>query len=231
MVGTSLAFALGGYLLGSLPTGLLVGRILKGVDIREYGSGKTGVTNTLRTLGWGPAAVVLVCDVLKGVVPVLLAQQITDGAWAPVAAALGAIAGHDWPLYAGFRGGRGVATSFGATAALLPALTPVMLLIGALILLPWRYVSLMSVLGTAITAVILLALVVIGWAPVPYAAFALVAGPLIVVLHRDNIRRLLAGTEPKIGQGGGRRPANREYAHAGGRSGRRHGAPVSRGGR
>ncbi len=217
MVGTSLAFALGGYLLGSLPTGLLVGRILKGVDIRDYGSGKTGVTNTLRTLGWGPAAVVLVCDILKGVLPVLLARQLTGSAWVPVAAGLGAIAGHDWPLYAGFRGGRGVATSFGATAALMPALTPVMLLIGALILLPWRYVSLMSVLGTTITAGIVLALVVIGWAPGPYAAFALVAGPLIVVLHRDNIRRLLVGTEPKIGQGGGRRAANREYAHSSGR--------------
>jgi|DewCreStandDraft_2_1066082.scaffolds.fasta_scaffold00027_208 glycerol-3-phosphate acyltransferase PlsY len=218
MVGISLAFALGGYLLGSLPTGLLVGRVLKGVDIRDYGSGKTGVTNTLRTLGWGPAVVVLVCDILKGVAPVLLAKYLTDSAWVPVAAGLGAITGHDWPLYAGFRGGRGVATSFGATVALMPALAPVMLLIGALILLPWRYVSLMSVLGTAITAVVVVALALLGWVPGPYAAFALVAGPLIILLHRDNIRRLMAGTEPKLGQGGSRRGGNREYAHSGGRS-------------
>ncbi len=106
-----------------------------------------------------------------------------------------------------------------------------MLLIGALILLPWRYVSLMSVLGTALTAVILLALVVVDWAPAPYAVFALVAGPLIVVLHRDNIRRLLAGTEPKIGQGGGRRAANREYAHSGGRPGSADPRAFGRGGR
>jgi len=195
-----IAFAIGGYLLGSVPTALVVGRLLKGVDIREYGSGNLGTTNTLRTLGAGPAVIVFVCDMLKGILPVLLARLVSDDARLPVVAALGAILGHDFPVYAGFRGGRGVATSFGATAAMMPMLAPLMPFIGGIILIPWRYVSLMSVLGSVVTAVIVVALAATDRVPDAYGWYAVIAAGLIVVLHRDNIIRLRAGTEPKIGE-------------------------------
>jgi acyl phosphate:glycerol-3-phosphate acyltransferase len=205
MIWTAVLFAVGGYLLGSIPVGLVVGKLLKGVDIREYGSGKTGTTNTLRTLGRGPAVLVLVLDFLKGALPVLIAKLVTDDAMVQVAGALGAIAGHDWPLYARFRGGRGVATSFGATVAMMPPLGLVLPLIAAAILWPWRIVSLMSVLATVIAAVIVGALAATERVPDEYTLFGVVAAALIVILHRENIGRLLAGTEPKLGQGGTRR--------------------------
>ncbi len=188
MIGMFAAFVIGGYLLGAIPTGLVVGRVLKGVDIREYGSGKTGTTNTLRTLGLGPAIVVLLVDMLKGVLPVLVAKLVTGDPRVEVAGALAAIIGHDWPAYAGFRGGRGVATSFGATVAMMPPLGLVL-----------------SILGAAITAVIVVLLAATGRVPVAYAVFGVAAATLIVALHRSNIARLLAGTEPKLGQGGERR--------------------------
>ena len=200
-----IAFAIGGYLLGSIPTGLLLGRLVKGVDIRDYGSGKTGVTNTLRTLGPTAAAIVFVGDVLKGVIPVLLAKYVSDDARLQVVGALGAILGHDFPVYAGFRGGRGVATSFGATAAMMPLLAPFLPFIGGVILIPFRYVSLMSVLGAVVTALIVVALAATDRVPDSYGVYAVIAATLIVVLHRENIMRLRAGTEPKIGQGGQRR--------------------------
>jgi glycerol-3-phosphate acyltransferase PlsY len=216
MIGWLIAFAVGGYLLGSIPVGLVVGRVVGGVDIREYGSGKTGMTNTLRTFGVGAAVAVFVLDVLKGALPVLIAKLVSDEAWLQVFGALGAIVGHDWPLYANFRGGRGVATSFGATLAMMPLLGIFLPLIGGLILFPFRYVSLTSILGAVITAVIVIALAATDRVPNAYAVFAVVAATLIVVLHRDNIGRLLAGTEPKLGQGGGKRVQGNPYAPGGG---------------
>lgn len=201
-----LLFAAGCYLLGAIPFGLIMGRLTRGVDIRDYGSGKTGMTNTLRTLGKGPAILVLLLDVLKGALPVVLARSMSDNSWLQVVGALAAIAGHDWPIYAGFRGGRGVATSLGAMTAMAPLLGPITLIVAVLVLIPTRIVSLMSVVSTLFAAALFLILARTGYLPGPYAAFAAVAGPLVVFLHRDNIRRLLAGTEPKMGQGGSRRP-------------------------
>lgn len=200
-----LLVALGSYLLGSIQIGLILGKLLKGVDIREYGSGKTGMTNTLRTLGKGPAIAALILDALKGIIPVLVARWISPDAWLHVVAALAAILGHDFPIWAGFRGGRGVSTSLGATAALMPGLAPVIPVVGGIILLRSGYASLASVLGTTIIALLIFALAATGRVPGPYAGYAVVAGSLILVLHRGNILRLLAGTEPKFGKGGGRR--------------------------
>jgi glycerol-3-phosphate acyltransferase PlsY len=211
------AFAAGGYLLGSIPFGLVIGRLVKGVDIRDYGSGKTGMTNTLRTLGKGPAAAVFLLDLLKGALPVLLAKLLVDDARVEVIGALAAIAGHDWPVYAGFRGGRGVSSSFGALLAMMPLLGIFVPFIGGVVLFPFRYVSLMSIAGTVVTGLIVFALAATNRVPDAYAVFAAVAAPLIVVLHRENIQRLLAGTEPKIGQGGSKRVQRKPYA-PGGRS-------------
>lgn len=197
--------ALGGYLLGSIPFGLLVSRLLRGVDVREYGSGKIGTTNILRTLGPGPALAVLTLDILKGVIPVLVARMVSDDARLQVVAALAAIAGHDWPVYAGFRGGRGVATTFGATVAMMPPLGLILPLIAAGILYPFRIVSLMSIMAAVIGAGIVIVLAVVNRVPDSYAVFAVIVALLIAALHRDNIARLVARTEPRLGQGGQRR--------------------------
>ena len=196
---TAIGLALFGYLLGSIPVGLLVGRLKGGIDIRNYGSGKTGMTNTLRTLGKGPAIVVLVGDVLKGLLPVLLARYFTDDARVHVVAALLAIIGHDFPVYAGFRGGRGVATTLGATLGLMPPLGLLIPAVGSVILYRTRYVSLVSVSGGVVGVVVPPLLVLAGRIPAAYAVFGVIAGALIIVLHHDNIRRLLAGAEPRIG--------------------------------
>ena len=103
-----------GYLIGSIPVGVLVGRIYRGVDVRDYGSGKIGFTNTLRSLGWGAALIVAVGDTMKGVVPILIGRFVFDDPWAVALGGVAAVAGHMFPLFAGFRGGRGAATAFGA---------------------------------------------------------------------------------------------------------------------
>ena len=205
----AIAFAVGSYLFGSVSFSLLFGRITRGVDIREFGSGSTGTTNTLRTLGPKMAILVLVLDLLKGVLPVLLAKLISPDARLQVVAALGAILGHDFPVYHGFRGGRGVATSLGATVAMMPLLGPFVPFIAGVILIPTRYVSLMSILGSVVTMLIVIGLAVTERVPDSYAVFAVVAATLIVWQHRGNITRLRSGTEPKLGQRGDRRHPQR----------------------
>jgi acyl phosphate:glycerol-3-phosphate acyltransferase len=197
-----IAFAVGSYLFGSISWSILLGRQLKDVDIREHGSGSAGATNTLRTLGLKMAIVVFILDCMKGLLPVLLAKLVSDDARLQVVAAIAAILGHDWPVFYNFRGGRGVATSVGATAGMMPLLALVMPLVGGVILIPTRYVSLMSVLGTVVTAVIIIALAATNRVPDAYAVYAVVAAGLILWQHRPNISRLLAGTEPKLGERG-----------------------------
>ena len=200
-----LLVALAGYLIGAIPSGVWVGRIAKGIDIRDYGSGKTGFTNSVRTLGYGLAAVVFAVDLVKGAVPVILARIFFDGAAIQAVAGVSAMLGHIWPLYAGFRGGRGVLVAFAATTAMMPLLGPLMIAIGLAIALPFRYISLASVVGSGVMAGIIVALALLGRVPPAYSVFGLAAATMIVVLHRDNIQRLRAGTEPKFGQGGHRR--------------------------
>ncbi len=202
-----LGVIIGSYLIGSVPWGLVVGR-LKGIDIREYGSGNIGSTNVLRTLGTKFGAIVLIADVLKGVIAVLLARYIIQTPAGEMAAGFAAIAGHDWSLFLKFKGGRGVATSLGA---LLPMAMPaplaavsglgVFLLIVALT----RYVSLGSLLGSVsavVTMAVFKALDRVSW---EYLVYIVVAVTLIIFQHRDNVQRLASGTEGKLGQKGERR--------------------------
>ncbi len=194
-----------GYLLGSVQTGLIVGRASRGIDVREYGSGKTGFTNTLRAVGLGGALVVLVGDVLKGALPVVLGELVFHDPWAAAVGGVAAIAGHTWPVFAGFRGGRGVSTAFGAFLAVTPLAALVVVSVAAAILAATRYVSLMSVLGVAAGFVALVALVLTDRLHEAYLLFGVLAFAAVEFNHLGNIRRLLAGTEPKLGQGGGRR--------------------------
>ncbi|MGH2609356.1 MAG: glycerol-3-phosphate 1-O-acyltransferase PlsY [Tepidiformaceae bacterium] len=193
-----------GYILGSIPFGLVVGYLWLGRDIRGSGSGKTGTTNVLRTAGKVPAGLVMVCDIGKGAVPALLGRFVFDEPGVAAAGAAAAVAGHVWPVFAGFRGGRGVATAFGGILGLSPLLALLFPVIGLALILPTRYVSLMSVVGTPVSALVIAVAAIAGWVPWAYALYAAFAVAMIEYTHIPNIRRLLAGTEPRLGQGGDR---------------------------
>lgn len=203
MIPELLANAAIGYLLGSVPFGLVVGYLWLGRDIRDSGSGKTGTTNVLRTAGKVPAALVMVADILKGVAPGLIGRFVFHDDTVAVVGAAAAIVGHIWPIFAGFRGGRGVATAFGAILGLTP-LALVFPLIGIALVVPTRYVSLMSVVGTPISAAIIVVAAAAFGQPWAFAVCAVFATALVEYKHIPNIRRLLAGTEPRFGQGGNR---------------------------
>ncbi len=198
-----LAAALG-YLLGAIPFGLMIGRATRGIDLRDYGSHRTGATNALRTLGARAAAVVLICDVAKGVAAVLLARVLFAAdpqvEWAAAIAGFAAIVGHKWSVFNRFTGGRGVATSTGALGAM--SIWTVVILVPVVFGIMWRsrYVSLGSVSGALLAPVITAALWYFGVASLPAVVYALAAGVLVTVAHADNIARLRAGTERKIGQ-------------------------------
>ena len=195
-----------GYLLGAIPVGLVVGRMVGGVDLRDYGSRRTGATNAMRTLGSGWGAAVLVLDLLKGLAAVLVARVLFDapsaeaGEWVAAAAGLAAVIGHNWSIFISFTGGRGVATTGGSLLALSPVAVAVLLPAMLLVIWRWRYVSVASLLG-ALGAVVVTALfVVVGLGGWPAVGYALAAGAIVVASHADNIARLRAGTERRIGE-------------------------------
>ena len=198
------------YLVGSIPFGYIAGRVLKGIDVRDFGSGATGATNVMRTLGRGPFALVLAADALKGYGPVLVTWFLFESHDLQVASGLAAVLGHDFPLYIGFRGGRGVATSFGVFAALALPVWVILLAAGLFIILTFRYMSLMSIVTVPLGALALLVLAVVeGGDHYTYskAVFGAFATALVLLRHGGNIRRLVQGTEPKVGEGGRRRKA------------------------
>ena len=196
-----LAIAAAAYLLGAIPSGLLIGRLFFGVDVRHYGSRRTGATNVLRTLGKGAAAAALVMDVAKGAAAVLLARWLLpDQAWAHVLAALAATAGHNWPVFVGFRGGRGVLVSIAAVAVLHFPVVFGLLAAGVIVLWLTRYVSLASVVGAALAPLLFLLFYLRGNVPFAYLAYTIVGAPLVILVHRDNIARLLSGKEARLGE-------------------------------
>ena len=195
-----LVFVSAGYLLGSVPFGLIASKVLRGVDVRDYGSGTTGMTNVQRTVGTRAAAVVLVLDILKPMPAVVLARIFTDSPGVEVAAAFAAIVGHNWPVFVGFKGGRGIATGWGGLFILSPITGILAGAVGAPTIAIWRFVSLGSLLGAFSGAALLVALAVAGVEPLPYAWYGLLGATLVVARHMENIRRLLRGRERKLGQ-------------------------------
>jgi glycerol-3-phosphate acyltransferase PlsY len=189
----------GSYLLGSFPSGYLVGR-LNGIDIRQFGSRKTGGTNVLRTLGWGAMIVVATADAVKGFAAVVLAQQITASPLIVTLCGLGAIAGHNWPLYIKFKGGSGVATGFGVLLGVAPAVAGILLVLFLVPIVLTRYMSLGSIIAAAAAPVVILILTWTGQLPMEYAAFGIVGAALVLWRHRGNMQRLLNGTERKVGE-------------------------------
>ncbi len=208
------AAAIIGYLLGSIPFGLLIAKLVTNKDVRQTGSGKTGATNVLRTAGKAAALLVLILDLLKGVLAVLSAWLIFYWAYpsadASLAtetlpglralAALAAIFGHNWPVFVRFRGGRGVATFFGG----LLVLNPLVGVSAGLLLFAiagfTRYASLASISGLVASCLILLVLTVMKLTPTAYLIYAILGAILIIIMHRGNIKRLLAGKERKLGE-------------------------------
>ena len=185
-----------GYLLGSAPNGYLAGRWLKGIDLRDCGSGSTGATNVLRNVGKGPALVVFLLDVGKGALAVLLAKSFGLNDWVQVLAGLAALAGHIWPVWLGWKGGKAVATGLGMFLGLAwPVGLACLGLFMAVISLS-RIVSLSSV----VAAIGLPVLMFTSGGSSAYVVVSLVASVMVLWRHRSNIERLIAGTEPRIGE-------------------------------
>ncbi len=201
-----------GYLMGSIPVGYLVAKRTAKVDVREHGSGKTGMTNVLRTAGVRAAVIVITGDLVKGVLAVVFAGLIMGNSYLAVGgfgfglplgqvlAAFAAVLGHNWPVFLKFRGGRGVATYFGGMAAFLPVAAIFggeILLIGAVVT---RFASLGSIAGVVGTYAIVVPLTVLNGWPLEYLIYSLVGALIIVIMHRGNIARLIKGKERRLGE-------------------------------
>ena len=194
------------YLIGSFSSGFVVGKLYRNVDLRRLGSGSTGATNTLRTLGPGAAALVAILDVAKGALAVFLAHALVpSGDWRPVAEAVAgtfAVVGHCWPVTLQGRGGRGIATGFGALLFIASPTALVAVVFFGVALALTRTVSVGSLSSVAGALVGYLLASWLGFVPFHWAllAFIVVGGAIVVVRHIDNIRRLIAGREPRLGE-------------------------------
>ena len=200
---STLAAALVSYLVGGIPFSYLAGRLAKGIDLRQHGSGNLGASNTYRILGGKIALAVLVLDVAKGLGPVLVASRFDVGGEEPVhaiAAAAGAVLGHLFSPYLGFAGGKGIATSAGAFAGLAPWAFALALVVFASVFAARRIVSLASLSAAATLPVAVYATQRVSLAPSHASVFwvSLAVMLVVVVKHRSNIRRLVAGTEPRL---------------------------------
>ncbi|MEH2421292.1 MAG: glycerol-3-phosphate 1-O-acyltransferase PlsY [Nostoc sp.] len=201
------------YLLGSFPTGYIAVKQLKGIDIREVGSGSTGATNVLRTLGKGPGALVLVLDSLKGVLAITLVYWLFHFApsqnfipppvdaqvwqpWLVTLVGLAAILGHSKSIFLGFTGGKSVAISLGILLAMSWQVGLATAGVFAVVVAISQIVSLSSIVGAIAVSIFMVVL----HQPLPYILFGIAGGLYVILRHRTNIERLLAGTEPKIGQ-------------------------------
>jgi glycerol-3-phosphate acyltransferase PlsY len=193
------------YIVGATPFGYLAGR-LRGVDIREHGSGNVGATNVIRVLGKGIGLPVFALDMIKGCLPVMLTRWILDGqgiasTWPEILAAVGAVLGHNYTFWLRFKGGKGIATSAGALAALLPIPLAVAIAVWIVLFFTSRYVAVASIGGSLVIGILPAVLYLTGgkWAPsLPLVGFGALLGTLAIWRHRSNIRRLLHGTENRF---------------------------------
>ena len=201
------------YLLGSIPFGLIISKLKSGVDVREYGSGKTGATNVMRITGAKLGVLTLVLDVVKAAGAVMLATVIIDGDsgvltigsaavyWqhiAQVVAGLAAVIGHNWPIFAKFKGGKGVTAYFGTLFAIYPPVGIFGAQIVAIAALRSRHMSLGSVLGSVAALCLMIPLTILYKFPLIYLAYGSVVVALIILQHHDNIKRLRQGTERRL---------------------------------
>ena len=188
---------LAAYLMGSIPFAQLLSK-RRGIDLRRVGSGNVGASNVLRTLGVRPAVLAMMLDAVKGTVAVLIAQRLSNGVAAPVAAGLASMIGHVYPVWLRFRGGKGVATAAGAFAVLTPVAAVVA--VGAFLLTValTRFIS----VGSMVAALTLAAWAIASDAPRIVEVGAAIGAALVLIGHRANLLRLVAGTERRVGQRG-----------------------------
>lgn len=187
-----------GYVVGSIPVGVIVTRLYQKGDLTAVGSGRTGATNVMRAAGFRAAAIVFAGDFLKGAIAYLAAGVIAgDDPWARLAAVMLAMIGHVYSPLIGFKGGRGVTTGIGGTMLAAPASMLVGFVVGTVVILTTRYVSLGSLIGSIVTGLLLVGLAVATGAVV-WAAWGVLFGAFVVFTHRDNVRRLWNGSERKV---------------------------------
>jgi glycerol-3-phosphate acyltransferase PlsY len=185
------------YLVGSIPFAQLLSQ-RRGVDLRRVGSGNVGATNVLRTLGVRPAVLAMMLDAVKGTVAVLVAQRLTNGVAAPVIAGLASMIGHVYPVWLRFRGGKGVATAAGAFVVLTPVAVAVAMGVFVLTVALTRFIS----VGSMVAALTLAGWAIASDAPTAVGIGAAIGAVLVIVGHRANVLRLVAGTERRVGQRG-----------------------------
>ena len=185
---------LAAYLIGSIPFGLIFGKAIWKKDLRQFGSHNIGATNAWRVLGKKAGLFIFIMDFIKGQLGVLLGAYLFALPGAMVVGGLFAILGHMFPIFLGFRGGKGVATSLGVLAALMPKITAIVFIVWLVIVLITRYVSLGSVVAAVLTPI----LAAVFKEPIIYFLFTLVAAVFIIFRQRENIKRLKAGNENKV---------------------------------
>ena len=194
-----IALVIGSFLLGAIPWGYLAGKAAAGIDLRAVGSGGTGATNVLRTLGPRLSALVFGLDFAKGAIPVLAAKWVGFAPQWIAAVAVAAVVGHCWSPFIGFKGGKGVATGAGAAIALVP---PVLIALPVMAAVVWstRFVSLGSLVAAALAAILSIVLAFTNRLDMSAALAIAAIAAIIYVRHEGNIRRLLSGTERRIGE-------------------------------
>ena len=188
-----------GYLIGSVPFGLIASRLASGVDVRDFGSGKTGMTNVIRTSGKKVGIAVLLLDMSKAVIAIAVVIAFSDTPGLQSAAGLAALLGHNFPVFAGFRGGRGIATGWGGLFILSPWAGLIATGVGVPLVFASKYVSLGSIVGATSGCVALIALAATGVIETDFMWYGIVGAPAVVIRHYDNILRLMRGEERKLG--------------------------------
>jgi len=196
------------YLLGSIPTGYLTGKLMKGIDIRDYGSGRTGGTNALRTLGPAGAAITAVGDVGKSAGAVVLAKGLGVPLWVLALVALAAVVGHNYSIYLSLRGGAGVAPTVGALLAINLWMGLALVAIAVALVVITKYASVGSLALVILTPLVMAALALAKELSWVYLIFGVTIAVIITWSHRPNIARLRAGNERKLGEGGSQINAN-----------------------
>ncbi len=187
-----------GYLMGSIPVGYLVVKLVKGTAIRQRGSGRTGGTNVWRAAGLWPAILTALGDFLKGLSAVLIARALLGSSVGEVLVGVAAVAGHNWSVFLGWRGGAGTATNLGVISALSFPVALALSGAGLLVIVISRYASVASLAVAVLAPAIFLGLALFAHRPLPHALYGLLAGAIVVLALRPNIVRLLSGTERRL---------------------------------
>ena len=182
------------YILGSIPNALWIGKVFKGIDVREHGSKNTGSTNAARVLGAKLGILTLILDISKGAIPTLIATMLLDSSISVILVGICAILGHSFSIFMKFKGGKAVATTVGVFIVLVPGAILLAAVIFFLVFGITRYVSLSSMIG----AISLPIWIIIFYKNIPFTIFGIIIAILIIVRHKSNIQRLLNGTESKF---------------------------------